>query len=53
MSTKIYEAAYNKIRSTRWSEASSWNGKYAGLPKCNLFVFDVLNEARAVTPKKR
>lgn len=52
MSTKIYEAAYNKIHSRQWSKASTWNGLFAGLPKCNLFVFDVLNEAHAVTPKQ-
>nr|XP_022296610.1 uncharacterized protein LOC111106289 [Crassostrea virginica] len=50
--TQIYESAKNKINSTKWSKATTWNGKYRGMWKCNLFVYDVLQEVGATTPKK-
>ena len=50
--TQIYESAKNKINSTKWSKATTWNGKYRGMWKCNLFVYDILQEVGATTPKK-
>nr|XP_022295738.1 uncharacterized protein LOC111105680 [Crassostrea virginica] len=54
MPTKIWESARNKVHSTKWSLANSWNGDnvYKNKWKCNLFVYDVLQEVKASTPKR-
>ncbi|XP_078341106.1 uncharacterized protein LOC144627580 [Crassostrea virginica] len=54
MSTKIWESARNKVGSTKWSFVNSWNGDtdYENTWKCNLFVYDILQEVNAVTPTR-
>nr|XP_022296609.1 uncharacterized protein LOC111106288 [Crassostrea virginica] len=54
VSARIWESARNKIKSTKWSLANSWNGDndYKNKWKCNLFVYDILQEVHAVTPTR-
>ena len=52
--TRISESARDNINSTRWSYDNSWNGdsRYVNTWKCNLFVYDMLQEVNAVTPTR-
>ena len=53
-STQIWDSARSKVGSTKWNYYSSWGEGYGYRKtwKCNLFVYDVLTEAKAKAPTK-
>nr|XP_022301601.1 uncharacterized protein LOC111109676 [Crassostrea virginica] len=53
-STQIWDSARNKVGSTKWNYYSYWGEGYGYKKtwKCNLFVYDVLTEAKAKAPTK-
>nr|XP_011451150.2 uncharacterized protein LOC105344934 [Crassostrea gigas] len=54
-SYKIWKVARNYRESSKWSVWSSWGWRvdFFGKNKCNLFVYDVLNEAGAKAPNRK